>query len=327
MIRWKTLKSGAAEAPRVTRNRIVVLVVAAVCIAGLALAAATVSTPSAEEQPGDGSGLATPTDSDTGQGTGSKSGDGLPDAFLYAGVVIFTVTALTALYYLAKALNVRTVVVVVVALALLIGVSMLVLSTILDLSEFLSGGSGEVRPPPTPTPGAGSGGDGGNGRVATESPAQNTDVPIVLLGAFGVVALVLVAAIYRFSGTDTDVDVSTAAEEDDEQTGDVRAVGEAAGRAADQLEDDTETVENTIYRAWREMTDALDVESPRTTTPEEFADAAIEAGMAPDDVRELTWLFEAVRYGDAGVTDEREQRAREALRRIQETYAGGGDDV
>ena len=326
MIRWKTLKPGAAEALKVNRNRIVVLVVAAVCVAGLALAAATVSTPSAEDRSGDGTGFGpeTPDDSEDGQLTGSKGGGDLPEIFLYAGAVIFTITALTALYFLAKALNVRTVVVVVVAFALILLVGMLVLSAVLDLSAFVGDGRPEVTPTPTPVDG---GGGDGNGRVPTESPTQNTDVPIVLLGAFGVVALALVAAIYRFSGTDTDVAVSTPAEEAESETGDVQAVGEAAGRAADKLEGDSETVENAIYRAWREMTAALEVENPRTTTPEEFADVAIDAGMVPDDVRELTWLFEEVRYGDAGVTDEREQRASDALRRIQETYAGGDDDV
>ena len=310
-------------------NRIVVLVVAAVCVAGLALAAATVSTPSSDDRSGDGAGPGSGVPTETagnGQPAGETGdGGGLPDYLLYAGVVIFIITALTALYFLTKALNVRTAVIVAVALALILVVGMLALSAIMDLSAFLGDGRPAETPTPTPTPGGG-GGDG-NGRVPTESPTQNTDVPIVLLGVFGVVALLLVAAIYRFSGTDTEVAVSTPAEEDESETGTVQAVGEAAGRAADQLEADTETVENTIYRAWREMTDALDVENPRTTTPEEFADVAIDAGMDADDVRELTWLFEEVRYGDAHVTDEREQRAREALRRIQETYAGGGRDV
>ena len=310
-------------------NRIVVLVVAAVCVAGLALAAATVSTPSSEDRPGDGAGPGSgvPTETDANdQPTGETGSGTLPDAFLYAGVVIFTITALTALYFLAKALNVRTAVVAIVAFALVLVVSMLLLSAIMDLSAFVGDGSPVGTPTPTPTDSGGGGGDG-NGRVPTESPTQNTDVPIVLLGAFGIVALVLVAAIYRFSGTDTEVAVSSPAEEEEAETDAVQAVGEAAGRAADQLEADTETVENAIYRAWREMTDALDVENPRTTTPEEFADVAIDAGMDADDVRELTWLFEEVRYGDASVTDEREQRAREALRRIQETYAGGDRDV
>jgi hypothetical protein len=43
--------------------------------------------------------------------------------------------------------------------------------------------------------------------------------------------------------------------------------------------------------------------------------------MQPDDVRELTDLFEEVRYGDREVTAERERRATDALRRIEESYA------
>lgn len=94
----------------------------------------------------------------------------------------------------------------------------------------------------------------------------------------------------------------------------------AAGAAADELEADV-SLENAVYRAWAEMTDALDIDRPETSTPTEFADAALEAGLHPDDVSELTALFEEVRYGTAEPTAEREDRARDALRRIEQTYA------
>lgn len=97
------------------------------------------------------------------------------------------------------------------------------------------------------------------------------------------------------------------------------AVGAAAGRAADGIDAD-EPVSNAIYRAWGEMTTHLDL--PReTSTPGEFATAAVEVGMAREDVDELTRLFEATRYGDEAVTERREQRALAALRRIEREYA------
>ncbi|RJS95802.1 DUF4129 domain-containing protein, partial [Halococcus sp. IIIV-5B] len=98
--------------------------------------------------------------------------------------------------------------------------------------------------------------------------------------------------------------------------------GRAAGRAADRIEHDA-GLENGVYRAWREMTDHLDVARPESSTPGEFARAATEAGMRGRDVDELTDLFTRVRYGDERVTDERERRATSALRRIEETYAEG----
>lgn len=108
------------------------------------------------------------------------------------------------------------------------------------------------------------------------------------------------------------------------------AVGTVAGRAADRLEADAD-VENEVYRAWREMTTHLDVEQPRSSTPAEFAAAAVDAGMNREDVTDLTEVFETVRYGDGDVTAERERRAIDALRGIEATYAdsdgadGSGD--
>jgi len=69
------------------------------------------------------------------------------------------------------------------------------------------------------------------------------------------------------------------------------------------------------------MTDLLEVAHPEASTPEDFADAAVEAGMRREDVEELTDLFRTVRYGPEGATPGREQRAVEALRRIESTYA------
>nr|WP_282594522.1 DUF4129 domain-containing protein [Halomarina salina] len=70
------------------------------------------------------------------------------------------------------------------------------------------------------------------------------------------------------------------------------------------------------------MTDPLDL-SRETSTPGEFAAAAVDAGMSRDDVGELTRLFERTRYGGVAVDEGREQRATTALRRIERTY---GDD-
>lgn len=140
--------------------------------------------------------------------------------------------------------------------------------------------------------------------------------PAAVLVVLGVAVLVAAAVLVR--ATDDAPAAATEPPVDPEPTAAATAVGRAAGRAADRIEADAE-VDNAVFRAWREMTDGLDL--PReTSTPGEFADAAVAAGMARDDVRELTTLFEDVRYGGERADDEREQRALAALRRIEDAY-------
>lgn len=101
------------------------------------------------------------------------------------------------------------------------------------------------------------------------------------------------------------------------------AVGRVAGRTATRLESERDTeVSNEVYRAWREMIRHLSVPNPAASTPSTFAEAAVDAGMHPQDVDELTRLFEVARYSDEDVTDEQEDRAIAALRRIEDRYTG-----
>lgn len=161
------------------------------------------------------------------------------------------------------------------------------------------------------------GGDGSLGDGAVETLSE----PTVLLGVLVVAAaLVALAALY-YAGGDREEEGRSApvGGEGDAQ---VEAVGRAAGAAADTIEADR-AADNEVYRAWRRMTDALDVDAPETTTPGEFADAAVDAGMDADDVTELTALFEAVRYGGVEASEDRERRAVETLRRIETTYGDG----
>jgi hypothetical protein len=102
----------------------------------------------------------------------------------------------------------------------------------------------------------------------------------------------------------------------------VTAIAAAAGSAADRIEH-TGEVDNEVYRAYREMTADLDVLNPASATPAEFRAAALEAGLAREDVDELTAVFEDVRYGGEAPTEERERRAVDALRRIERTDGDG----
>jgi hypothetical protein len=167
--------------------------------------------------------------------------------------------------------------------------------------------------PRLPGGGGSGGGSGEVSQVATEPSAL----------VFAVLALVLVGAVaVAVRSTSEPADEASETETADDPDPSVAAVGAAAGRAADRIEASGD-VENAVYRAWREMTDPLDL--PReTTTPGEFAAAAVDAGMAREDVTELTRLFETTRYGGVAVDEDREHRARSALRRIERAY--GGDE-
>ncbi|OYR45710.1 MULTISPECIES: DUF4129 domain-containing protein, partial [unclassified Halorubrum] len=61
---------------------------------------------------------------------------------------------------------------------------------------------------------------------------------------------------------------------------------------------------------------------PASSTPAEFAAAAVDAGVDAEPVGDLTAVFERVRYGGEEATEERERRAAEALRRIEERHGG-----
>ena len=163
--------------------------------------------------------------------------------------------------------------------------------------------------------------EGGSGAPGSSSGTTITDPSVLLLLGLGI-ALVAAVALLFVSSSGAEPETEEAVAEPDEEP-DVAAVGRAAGEAADRIEETTD-VENEVYRAWREMTTHLDVANPQSSTPAEFAAAAVEAGMAREDVDRLTSMFEEVRYGGESPTEEREQQALEALRRIEREYAGDG---
>ncbi len=159
-------------------------------------------------------------------------------------------------------------------------------------------------PPPVPVP---SGGGGG-------TPLDDPFLPIAVV----VAGVCLIGVAYAFRGV-FDRGGPDAVEEGAADPG-VAALGSIAGAAADRIENSSEA-ENEVYRAWAAMVDHLAVDRPEATTPGEFADAAVDAGMAREDVTALTELFEEVRYGerDPGA---RAELAVDTLRRIEERYAG-----
>jgi len=153
-------------------------------------------------------------------------------------------------------------------------------------------------------------------RVALPHVERST----LLLGAAALLALGALAVLTSVVTGDR---ASIGSSEDDAADVDLAGIADAAGDAADRIEAEAE-VSNAVYRAWREMVGHLDVDSPETTTPAEFRRRAVDAGMAADDVAELTRLFEEVRYGE-GDPDVRASAAVAALRRIEASHASEGE--
>ncbi len=166
------------------------------------------------------------------------------------------------------------------------------------------------------------GDEGGTGGDDADGPET---IPAVLTVALLAGALIGVLGVFYVSGRD-DEESPTAEEATSEPESDRAAIGRAAGRAADELES-AEGLGNAVYRAWAEMTAPLPVEDPESSTPAEFATAAVEAGMPRDEVTKVTALFEEVRYGGSEPSADQEQRAVEALRRIEAAYAGDEIDA
>ncbi|MBP1922181.1 hypothetical protein J2751_001187 [Halorubrum alkaliphilum] len=185
----------------------------------------------------------------------------------------------------------------------------------LELGERTDVGLGGEGNGTLPGSGGGDGGLGsGSGTVSTPEALFVAIVVVAILASL----LVLLAA----SGDDetTVGDDESTPDEPESAEPDLAAVARTAGEAADRIE--SESAENEVYRAWREMTEVLDVDRPASSTPAEFAAAAVDAGVDEESVTQLTAVFERVRYGGEDPTDDRERRAVEALRRIEEAHGG-----
>lgn len=155
------------------------------------------------------------------------------------------------------------------------------------------------------------GGGGGLG----ELPIAPEFIAVAVLGLIGVAAFAFVKSTRGDELVEPEL-------EDEEPDIDPEAFARAAGRAADRIQKAHASVDNAVYRAWLEMTQLLAMPKPETSTPRDFAEAAVEAGLAEEDVEELTELFVEVRYGGQSA-DTREDRAIEILRNIEETYSEG----
>ncbi|THE63346.1 DUF4129 domain-containing protein [Salinadaptatus halalkaliphilus] len=278
-------------------------------IVAVAIAAATLHSPVELGDSGDGSGLGT----GDGDGVGSgvqpppqepTGGIQLPAFLEYLGYVLLSVLAIALVWYL-LAHRRRAVKLIAVCLLATVLVAAIVefLPPIADTQPLSPGPEGILGE------GGSSGSDGTETTPISVSP---------LLIGLALIAAIFVGGVLFTRGRDgaSAIDDDPDSPESVTTDSDVAAVATAAGNAADRLEDGTD-VDNEVYRAWREMTALLSVDRPASTTPREFADAAVAAGLDHDDVEALTRLFEDARYGDLETTPEMERRASAVFRRIE----------
>ena len=245
---------------------------------------------------GTGSGGAT----GTGSGSTQASGSQTVAAIVVIAILVLAVGGIAATAY-RDSLPQWLVVVLLVSVAVLI--LLVAVGHLLEPPQKEESDMTQTPGPDPTTPGPPTSG-------SNTGPLSTTSILVVL----GVLLAGGALVVTRFSrGVPEETPAEGRADDDS------AAVAEAAGRAADEL--DETTLSNAVFRAWQEMTDTLDVENPETTTPAEFEDIAVEAGLDREDVATLTDLFREVRYGDAPATTEREERARTVLRHIEDSYA------
>lgn len=297
---------------RVDRSTQWAVILTAVGIVALALSAATLPSTVSTDAPGGGGANESSSGffADLEETAVDDSDIGVP-GWIVAGLMAlgFVFAAVYIITEPKQALVTAGVVTAAVAALLVV---LFVLSEIFNVFGGSGGGTDSLL--------SGDGGLFGSEEVA--SPAVDSSVLVVGL-LVGVVLIVAVVALYGATGDATGGEETVRQAADGDGNG-VEGVGRAAGRAADRIEAQA-GVDNEVFRAWREMATLLSADRPETSTPGEFAATATAAGMDREDVDELTRLFEEVRYGDAPPTEERERRALDILRRIEETYAGEGD--
>lgn len=307
---------------RVNRHRLTPIVLAVLAVVALSVSAATLDV--VREKPGpessDGTGVG-------GDGTTFDSGETALADSSSSGSVVVTLLRLffgvvVCLGFISLVVRLyqsgwRSMIPVIVAAVgcVLVMVALYYLLTLDPSQESQNGlfGNESLSLP------SGSPLSSGDGALAVSDALFALDAPVVLFVVLVLAVIVGLLVLSRTTGNSLPAHRTDGSTTNDTDQTDIDAVGAAAGRAADSLDAD-ETLSNAIYRAWGDMTTHLDL-SRETSTPREFAQAAVAAGMSREDVEKLTHLFETTRYGEQAASEEREQRARTALRRIEREYA------
>ncbi len=289
------------------RETIRAVVVAGLAVLALAAAAATLDTAVVPESSnGEGSG-GTPGAIPPPE-SGPSPGQSLPIPTDILAMVLVIVVAIVIVLAIVQW---RDTIPFVLAGTILVVLFFLVMYVLLYFYDGpgLEGAPGGFNGSMFGTPGEG-------GEESVDTPETSLP-PIAIFLVAGLAIVGIVAALVSVRSSEQ---AATSEEDESDEGPRAAALGRAAGRAADRLEEEAGAA-NEVYRAWREMTTLLDVEHPDTSTPGEFARAATRAGLGREDVAELTRLFEDVRYGDTKPSEELEARSIELFRRIEDRYA------
>lgn len=163
----------------------------------------------------------------------------------------------------------------------------------------------------------GGGSTGALGESAAEgagsvSSSTGFDLPLVF-GALALVVVLAVLALYLGQADDGDAESGRAAAPPDEDGYD--GGGNPGGASARSSPIGSVPADNDVYRSWIALADAAGANVHRDS-PEQVAERAVSTGVNEEPVREITSLFEAVRYGDRGATESMERRARSARERV-----------
>ena len=294
------------------RRTLTVLAIVVLGVVALGLSAATLTSPESSSnggsQSGEPGGSVVDNQTDETSSEGPNLGDVEPLVLLVAGLLVVASLVYMALYERGWLVAFCVVLAAILVFGLVI--------QDLEFSPSVSNGTDAGNP--------GEGGQGGDQESSDggQGEGSGSSFPTFLLAGVFLVLLLVAYAVLGRTVSDRDENPG-----EDEETVQPETLGAIAGRAADRIEtgpDSTTAADNEVYRAWQEMTSRLDATNEETTTPREFEQQAVAAGMAPEDVSELTRLFEAVRYGGEAVTDDRERRAVTVLRRIESKYGGEG---
>jgi len=304
--------SADADEPAGTRGRRLLLVgVAALAVLALALGAAALDDARLSSSGGTGGPESTYTpagDATDEVPTGPpKASDASMSPWYFLAIYVLAVVATLLIGWHRQVRTVYLLVGAVLATALLV---VLLFGQVPELRSPTNGSAGEALAQNDSSIG------GGGGSTPGEAPPSNALPTEFLLYAGLALGIAVIVGFSRKGPSETDDGGEEQTEDAAERVADV---GDAAGRAADSLA--ATDLENAVYRAWRDMTDALDVPATETTTPAEFRDAAVAAGLPERPVEDLTTVFREVRYGDAPTTPDRREAAREALRDVETAAA------
>ena len=161
--------------------------------------------------------------------------------------------------------------------------------------------------------GGGSTGLGGGSEdvQAAGEAASSTGLQLPAVVGIALVAVVLLFIVVTTlrGGDEEDEDVAAVTPDPEESpggTGGATPTSASVGRPP---------ADNEVYRAWLALADAANADA-RRETPSEVADRAVAVGVDEEATREITSLFETVRYGGMEPDDAAEQRAASAVARM-----------